>query len=37
MKEIEAGRITEDGEDEEPLTLEPPVEEPVEIPVEVPA
>ena len=37
MKKMDAGRITEDGEEEEPLILTPPVEEPVEMPVEVPA
>lgn len=37
MEEVRAGKITEDGEDEEPLILVPPVEEPIEAPVEVPA
>ena len=27
------GKITEDGEDEEPLILTPPIEEPIEVPV----
>ena len=35
MKEVNDGKITEDGEEAEPLILTPPVEEPV--PVEVPA
>lgn len=31
------GKITEDGEEEEPLILTPPIQEPIEAPVEVPA
>ena len=31
------GKITEEGEDEEPLILTPPIQEPIEAPVEVPA